>query len=152
MKRLMLTLVAVAVLVGSLGIISQARHAVADDARSIPLIITGKQDASGACNVPSREGKPFGMYPPHEIVIEDASGTIVASRRLTDFAQSEIIPPLSGSTRCLVQIAIAVPDSAFYRVMADDVFVTVISAAELPIAVDPSSPGSRVPWLDFAAP
>lgn len=85
---------------------------------------------------------------PHQVIIEDATGTIVAKRDLMSL-------PLDGQTptdkveTCIATLTIDVPNSPFYRVYVDDMLLSVVDASDLPLDMNTDQISPEVPWVDF---
>lgn len=119
--------------------------------QSIDVIISGtkQSDEQGSCSVGSKEGAPYGLAMPHQLIVENADGTIIAKRDLRDFNPDDITAE-TGSTSCIVNVSVAVPESSYYTVRADDVFVSVIDANDLPLDTSPDKITHKLPWIDFS--
>ena len=143
-------LVLLAALVALGGSVLVRSHTVADDQQAIGVIVSGQMSArtGDECIVGRKSSPPAGSTMPHQVIIEDATGTIVAKRDLMSL-------PLDGQTptdkveTCIATLTIDVPNSPFYRVYVDDMLLSVVDASELPLDMNTDQISPEVPWVDF---
>lgn len=126
MRRLLVLMVCVVVMSGTISVAAQ------DTSQSIP--VTGHWDesrnpelveAGSECTVINPDGFPY------QVVIRDESDTIVAVGDLIgawgEHADHDFLV-------CLFDLAIPVPDRAFYTVFLDDQRLYTYAATSLPVA------------------